>query len=106
MSSPLTPPAADVNDLRARFYEYASRGVQVLMAVIAFFAVTMLADIRGELRTLTATLQDLVVRTAGIEQRVGALEGGQREDRERLDRMDTDWRDFWREHGPLLRSIR
>lgn len=85
--------------VRYRLMDYATKGVHVLLALTAFLATTMLSDIRGELRTLSAAMQDLVVRTAGIEQRVVVLERGADEGRERMDRMDADWRQFWRERG-------
>ncbi len=90
--------------IRVRISEYGPKLVQVVIALIGFFAVTMLSDIRGELRDISSGLQDLVVRTSGVEQRVGVLEGSTRENRQRLDRMDGDVRDFWRDYGGALRA--
>lgn len=94
---------ASSGTIRVRISEYGPKLVQVVIAVVGFFAVTMLSDIRGELRDISSGLQDLVVRTSGVEQRVTVLEDGTRENRQRLDRMDVDTRDFWREFGAVLR---
>lgn len=93
---------ADVSDIRVRISEYGPKLVQVVIAIVGFFAVTMLSDIRGELRDISSGLQDLVVRTAGVEQRVTSLEGSTLENRQRIDRMDADVRDFWRQYGGVL----
>lgn len=90
-------------DLRVRISEYGPRLVQVVLAVIGFFAVTMLSDIRGEIREMSASLQDVLIDQVRSDTRLGNVEADAKANAVKLEKHDDQLDEIWRHLAPQVR---